>query len=128
MSPRNAGQAEAKGGGREQRIRWLLLLLACGLGFALRVWRLDAQPFWFDEGLSVDLALAPPRYVLETIDRPPLYYLSLHHWENAAGLSPFTLRFFSAARSRDKISNTQSPIPNTQSPIPNTQSPISNTQ
>jgi mannosyltransferase len=92
--PRRAGVGA--GAEREQRIRWLFLLLACGLGFALCVWRLQAQPLWFDEGLSVDLALAPPRYVLETIDRPPLYYLLLHRWAGVAGLSPFTLRFFSA--------------------------------
>ncbi len=72
------------------------LLLACWLGFALRVFRLELQPFWFDEGLTVDLALASPLYVLETIDRPPLYYLLVHAWISAAGNTPFAFRFFSA--------------------------------
>lgn len=74
----------------------LLLLAVLMWGFALRLYTLDAKPFWFDEGLSVDLALAPPDYVLNTIDRPPLYYMLLHGWIKIAGVSPFTFRFFSA--------------------------------
>ncbi len=74
---------------------WLFPFLTCWLGFALRVFRLDAQPFWFDEGLTVDLALAPPLYVLQTIDRPPLYYPLMHTWVSVVGVSPFTFRFFS---------------------------------
>lgn len=78
-------------------LHWaIFLLLACWLGFALRIFRLAAQPFWFDEGLTVDLALASPLYVLETIDRPPLYYLLMHAWVSVAGSTSFTLRFFSA--------------------------------
>ena len=34
--------------------------------------------------------------MLDTIDRPPVYYLILHEWVNLAGVSPFALRFFSA--------------------------------
>lgn len=79
-----------------RRSFYLLLILVCWLGFALRLYRLDARPFWFDEGISVDLALAPPGYVLETIDRPPLYYLLLHAWVRVAGSTPFAYRFFSA--------------------------------
>jgi len=79
------------------RLRITLLLLAVLIwGFALRLYTLDAKPFWFDEGLSVDLALAPPDYVLNTIDRPPLYYVLLHGWIKIAGVGPFTFRFFSA--------------------------------
>jgi len=44
----------------------------------------------------VDLALASPAYVLETIDRPPLYYLLVHAWVYVAGNTPFAFRFFSA--------------------------------
>ncbi len=72
------------------------VLLLYGLGFVLRLIQLDAKPFWFDEGLSVDLALAPPDDVLNTIDRPPLYYVLLQGWITVAGVSPFTFRFFSA--------------------------------
>ena len=72
-----------------------LLLLIVSLGFALRLYHLDTRPFWFDENLTVDLAAAPPRYVLDTIDRPPLYYILLHEWTSLVGSSPFTLRFFS---------------------------------
>lgn len=79
-----------------QRSFIVLLFLACGLGFALRVYRLEAQPLWYDEGLSVDLALSPPVYVLTTINRPPLYYGLLHAWVRLAGVTTFTFRFFSA--------------------------------
>ncbi|CAG0934145.1 hypothetical protein TFLX_03364 [Thermoflexales bacterium] len=79
-----------------QRRAFYLMLLIVGLSFALRLYRLDTRPFWFDEGITVDLAMAPPSYVLHTIDRPPLYYLLLHEWVNLAGVSPFALRFFSA--------------------------------
>jgi hypothetical protein len=69
-------------------LRWALCpFLACWLGFALRVFWLDLQPFWFDEGLTVDLALASPLHVLGTIDRPPLYYLLMHAWVSVAGSS-----------------------------------------
>ncbi|MBN1310776.1 MAG: glycosyltransferase family 39 protein [Anaerolineae bacterium] len=72
------------------------LFLICWLGFTLRVSWLDRQPFWFDEGLTVDLVLASPLYVLETIDRPPLYYLLVHAWVGVVGNVPFAFRFFSA--------------------------------
>jgi len=81
----------------QRGLRWTpLLFLACWLGFALRVFRLEMQPFWFDEGLTVDLALASPLYVLETINRPLLYYLLVHAWVGVAGNTPFAFRFFSA--------------------------------
>jgi mannosyltransferase len=81
----------------QRSLRWTAFpILACWLGFALRVFRLEMQPFWFDEGLTVDLALASPLYVLETIDRPPLYYLLVHAWVSVAGNTPFAFRFFSA--------------------------------
>jgi 4-amino-4-deoxy-L-arabinose transferase-like glycosyltransferase len=80
----------------QPRLFTIILLLMCGAGFALRLYQLDAKPFWFDEGLSVDLALAPPDYVIATIDRPPLYYLLLHGWIKLAGVNPYTFRFFSA--------------------------------
>jgi len=70
-------------------------LALCWLGFALRVCRLDAQPFWFDEWLSYDLARAPLLYAPATLDRPPLFYVLLHLWIKAAGSTPFTFRFFS---------------------------------
>ncbi len=79
-----------------QRRGFYLVLLIIGLGFALRTYQLDARPFWFDEGLTVDLAAAPGGYVIDTIDRPPVYYLLMHEWTALVGASPFALRFFSA--------------------------------
>ncbi|HET7091185.1 MAG TPA: glycosyltransferase family 39 protein [Anaerolineae bacterium] len=68
------------------------------LAFALRVYRLDAQSLWYDEGLSAYLAALPPG---ETIaqsaitDHPPLHALLLNVWMRAAGSSEFSIRFAS---------------------------------
>jgi len=72
-----------------------IILLALGL----RLYRLDAQSLWNDEGSSVALAQRD----LPTITRnaagdihPPLYYYLLHFWVSLAGHSEFALRSFSA--------------------------------
>jgi len=73
--------------------RWELLgvLLLITLALGLRLYHLDAQSFWNDEGTSVALALRD----LPTITRnaasdihPPLYYYLLHGWLRLAGVSP----------------------------------------
>lgn len=71
-----------------------LLLLA----FALRLYLLDYQSLWADEGNSVAMA---PRAPFDIIQRtandihPPLYYLLLHYWSTLAGTSVFAVRAFS---------------------------------
>ncbi|RMG62691.1 MAG: DUF2723 domain-containing protein [Chloroflexi bacterium] len=65
----------------------------------LRVYSLDAQSLWFDEGWSWHLARMPlVEMALTTAgDRsPPLYYALLHVWIGLAGQSEFALRFISA--------------------------------
>ncbi len=47
---------------QRRAVFWVLLII--GLGFALRLYQLDARPFWFDEGLSVD-------YVFACANQPP---------------------------------------------------------
>lgn len=69
------------------------------LALALRLYRLDAQSLWNDEGTTVQLIGAD----LGTIARlaasdihPPLYYYALHFWAKAFGNSEFAVRSFSA--------------------------------
>ena len=77
--------------------RWLALLLVA-LAFAVRLHRLGAQSFWFDEGWSWHLAGMPLAQMIDETasDRSPvLYYLLLHWWMAAGGTSEFTLRALS---------------------------------
>ncbi len=66
--------------------------------FALRLYRLDYQSIWWDEGHSIAMA----RHSLEAIPtlpgmdvHPPLYFYTLHLWMDWAGRSEFALRFLS---------------------------------
>ena len=77
---------------------WLLLAAVLLLALGLRLYRLDAQSLWNDEGTSVALAGRD----LATIARnashdihPPLYYYLLHLWVGLTGNSVFSVRAFS---------------------------------
>lgn len=68
------------------------------VAFALRVFELAKQSFWYDEAFSVYLA----RFDLGTITartaadiQPPLYYYLLNVWMALAGDSEFAVRFLS---------------------------------
>jgi 4-amino-4-deoxy-L-arabinose transferase-like glycosyltransferase len=72
-----------------------LTLLALGL----RLHDLGRWDLTFDEAASIWIARKPPpemvRYLLGAFhEHPPFYYLSLWAWTQAAGLSEFTLRFW----------------------------------
>lgn len=74
---------------------FLLLLLGA---FALRLFRLDGQSLWWDEGISLHLATSSLAELLA--DRlnnihPPLYFLLLKGWLALTGVSIFTARYFS---------------------------------
>jgi mannosyltransferase len=79
--------------------RSLVLILALMLvAFALRVFQLDKQSFWYDEAFSVYLS----RFDLATITartaadiQPPLYYYVLNVWMALTGDSEFAVRFLS---------------------------------
>jgi mannosyltransferase len=83
-------------------VRALLLALVL-LAFALRVYRLEAQNLWFDEGLSIHSVLLSTsawwqeRYRAEGAHpqsvHPPLYTLLLRLWAAPVGLDPFALRY-----------------------------------
>lgn len=73
----------------------LLLLLGA---YALRLYRLDAQSLWWDEGISLHLATSSAAEIVR--DRlanihPPLYFFVLKGWVRLAGVSPFAGRYLS---------------------------------
>ena len=98
--------------------RWALLALFL-LAFALRVYRLDFQSIWTDEGFVASLAsrslpellavwsISPQEsysslshlgtdlvgLAAETDIHPPLYYFLIHFWTLLAGSGEFALRF-----------------------------------
>lgn len=77
--------------------RRLPLLIAL-LALLLRVYRLDGQSLWYDEGLSVYLASLPPAETIArsaVTDHPPLHALILNAWMHLAGSSEFAVRFAS---------------------------------
>ena len=74
----------------------LILLLALGI----RLWRLDAQSLWYDEGWSVHLAQSSLRLALAQIGsaghtHPPGYYLLLMVWVRSFGSSVVAVRALS---------------------------------
>jgi len=78
------------------RIALILILL---LAVALRLYRIDQQSLWNDEGTSVALAgrdlLAITRGAANDI-HPPLYYYVLHVWIALLGSSELAVRSLSA--------------------------------
>jgi mannosyltransferase len=69
-----------------------LLLLA----FALRVYQLQAQSLWYDEGVSWYMTrMSLSDLTIWTADdiQPPLYYYLLWGWTRLAGTSEYALRF-----------------------------------
>jgi mannosyltransferase len=69
----------------------LITLLALGL----RLYRLDGQSLWYDEGFSVYLARMDPAEITARTAadiQPPLYYYLLHGWIQAFGDSERALR------------------------------------
>jgi hypothetical protein len=66
------------------------------IGFALRVYRLDVQSLWYDEGVTADVAqrslMELTRWTANDI-QPPLYYYLVAGWGRLAGWSEWSLRF-----------------------------------
>jgi len=68
------------------------------LAFALRVYHLDGQSLWYDEGFSVYLSgMGLAEITARTAGdiQPPVYYYLLHAWMLVAGRSEFAVRFLS---------------------------------
>ncbi|MBK8045805.1 MAG: glycosyltransferase family 39 protein [Anaerolineales bacterium] len=68
--------------------------------FALRLFGLGNQSFWYDEGVSAIIAQRGlgelARWTANDI-QPPLYYMMLWGWGRLAGWSEWSLRFLSAS-------------------------------
>lgn len=85
--------------------RWLLIALMLA-AFAVRVYRLDAQSLWSDEGLSLyrarlslgenltNIIVVPPGVATRDTN-PPLYFIALSALRSVAGESEYALRFLS---------------------------------
>lgn len=79
---------------------WLRAVAAAVLlgAFAVRLYRLDGQSLWYDEGFSAHVALGDFASIFGYAGmdpHPPLYHLLLWGWAHAAGGSEFALRFLS---------------------------------
>jgi 4-amino-4-deoxy-L-arabinose transferase-like glycosyltransferase len=77
-----------------KELPYLLVLIA----FALRLYRLDYQSIWRDEGVSLHLAASSISAILANRAgdvHPPLYFILLHFWTKLAGFSELSARFFS---------------------------------
>ena len=75
-----------------------LALAIVALGFALRLYRLDAQSFWYDEAMSASIARGTVAQILRNdfySPHPPLYFLALHFWLSI-DQSDLTIRLLSA--------------------------------
>ena len=74
----------------------LALALTTLAAFALRVFRLDAQSLWYDEGVTVEIARRGiaelTRWTANDI-QPPLYYYIVSAWGRIAGWSEWSLRY-----------------------------------
>jgi len=73
----------------------LILLLMTTLALGLRLYRLDAQSLWYDEGFSVYLArmdLSEITHRTAADIQPPLYYYLLHGWIDLLGDGEAALR------------------------------------
>ncbi len=82
-----------------RRTDQLALLALTLLALLLRLYQLDAQSLWYDEGVTVTLAqrtlLALTQWTARDI-QPPLYYYVIWGWGRLAGWSEWSLRFPSA--------------------------------
>jgi 4-amino-4-deoxy-L-arabinose transferase-like glycosyltransferase len=75
---------------------WLLPLIL--LAWGLRLYRLDAQSLWYDEGVTATLAQRSLVDLTAWTARdiqPPLYYYVVWGWGRLAGWSEWSLRFVS---------------------------------
>ncbi|MFH1486104.1 MAG: glycosyltransferase family 39 protein [Chloroflexota bacterium] len=77
-------------------VHLVLLLLILLLSFGLRVYQLDGQSLWSDEGASAVMAGRSLGQIVNNAAadiHPPLYYFLLRGWVPLAGESEFALRF-----------------------------------
>jgi len=79
-------------------IELILIVMIALLAFALRLYSLDQQSFWSDEGLTVHYAGSQIVGLIQRITvgfHNPLYFLGLHFWIDTVGQSDWAIRFYS---------------------------------
>jgi mannosyltransferase len=85
-------------GHRSTLVVAIFLLLITLLALGLRLYRLDGQSLWYDEGFSVYLARMNLGEITERTAadiQPPLYYYLLHGWIGLFGDTEWALRSLS---------------------------------
>jgi mannosyltransferase len=90
-----AGNAPAASVAAMAAAPWLIVLL----GTALRFYRLDREPLWFDEAYTLLSVQLPVHGILERLrgeGNAPLYYLVMHFWTALFGDSEYSARLPSA--------------------------------
>jgi mannosyltransferase len=73
----------------------LALVALLVFAFVLRMYKLDAQSLWNDEGTTVALAQRDVPTILENAANdihPPLYYVILHYWVSVSGTAEAAVR------------------------------------
>lgn len=79
------------------------------LAFALRVYRLDHQSIWYDEGVSIYYANQSLKGLIAAVstdNHPPLHSFALHFWLKLAGQTEFSVRFLSLATTSTSTAST----------------------
>ena len=77
-----------------QRI-WILVFVIL-FGALLRIWGIDDQSLWVDEGYAVYHSNHPSLVTSLSQDtHPPLYFAGFRLWQEVAGNTEFSLRYFS---------------------------------
>jgi hypothetical protein len=82
---------------RNRALGWPALVFI--LALALRLYAIDRQSLWSDEGGTIALALRSLAQISHDTAQdvhPPLYYWALHIWTIVLGTSVFSVRSFSA--------------------------------
>ncbi|MGB9299328.1 MAG: glycosyltransferase family 39 protein [Anaerolineae bacterium] len=75
----------------------LVLCLVLAVAFGLRIYRLDAQSLWFDEGFALHLASQSARQIVDNnpVGWLPLHSFAFHAWSGVVGQTPFAARALS---------------------------------
>ncbi|KAA3657645.1 MAG: hypothetical protein DWQ04_27425, partial [Chloroflexi bacterium] len=84
------------------KFRTPMLIIILLIAFAVRVFRLDAQSLWWDEGISLHLATSSVGEIwADRAQRlhPPGYFILLKGWLSLVGVSAFTGRYLSVLAS-----------------------------
>lgn len=91
------------------RSRHHLIFLLAGLlllAYALRLYRLDFQSIWWDEGISLHLGTSSIGEIIRDRQNnihPPLYFFLLKVWLSLTGVSAFTGRYLSVLASLSQV-------------------------